>query len=206
MVRSIFATWNERALGVDCGTSMTRISRPPGFDMTYRPRASVSFGPPIGVRLPSLVYLAVAIALVAFVTAGSFAASGTWIFRYVVEADENRWLGSRTLAGLVLLSAVASVLRARMRGVVVHPDGVETRDLLTMGWPRVRRFAWPQIDKIVLDAGPDIAIDLWDGRRELLPRVGDQEKLALLLERVAMARAIPMSGATGKVDPPEDDD
>jgi hypothetical protein len=93
-----------------------------------------------------------------------------------------------------------------MRGVVVHPGGVETRDLLSMGWPRVRRFAWPQIDKIVLDAGPDIALDLWDGRRELLPQVNDRKNLALLLERVALARAIPISGATGTVDPPEDDD
>ena len=185
---------------------MARISRPPGFDMTYRPVSSVAFSPPLTVRLPSLVYFAVAIALVVFVVVGSFSGSGTWIFRYVVQDDEKRWLGSRTLAGLVLLSSVASVVRARMRGVVVHPEGLETRDLLSLGWPRVRRFAWPQIDKIVLDAGPDIALDLWDGRREILPRVGNRQKLALLLERVALARAIPISGATGTVDPPEDGD
>jgi hypothetical protein len=185
---------------------MARISRPPGFDMTYRPVTSVAFGPPIAVRLPSLMYLVVAIAVVVFVVVGSLSESGTWIFRYVVEQDDKRWLGSRTLAGLVLLSAVASVTRARMRGVVVHPEGVETRDLLTMGWPKVRRFAWAQIDKIVLDAGPDMAIDLWDGRRELLPRVSDRRRLALMLERVALARAIPISGATGTVEPPEDDD
>lgn len=185
---------------------MARISRPPGFDMTYRPLSSVAFGPPLAVCLPSLVYLAVAIALAAFVVVGSYSASGTWIFQYVVAQDDKRWLGSRTLAGLVLLSALASVLRTRMRGVVVHPGGVEMRDLLSMGWPRVRRYAWAQIDKIVLDAGPDIALDLWDGRRELLPPVGNQKNLALLLERVALARAIPISGATGTVDPPEDDD
>jgi hypothetical protein len=185
---------------------MARISRPPGFDMTYRPLSSVAFGPPLAVRLPSFVYLLLAIALVAFVIVGSLSGSGTWIFRYVVTDDEQRWLSARTLAGLVLLSAVASVVRARMRGVVVHPGGLETRDLLSLGWPRVRRFSWPQIDKIVLDAGPDIALDLWDGSRELLPQVSDRKNLALLLERVALARAIPISGATGTVDPLEDDD
>jgi hypothetical protein len=185
---------------------MARISRPPGFDMTYRPLSSVAFVPPFLVRLPSLVYLAVAVALVVFVVVGTFSDSTTWIFQYVVAQDEKRWLGSRTLAGLVLVSAIASVIRARMRGVVVHPEGVETRDLLTMGWPRVRRFAWPQIDKIVLDAGQDIALDLWDGRRELLPPVGDRQSLALLLERVALARAIPISGATGMVEPLDDGD
>jgi len=185
---------------------MARISRPIGFDMTYRPRSSVAFPPPLRIQLPSLLYLLLAVALVAFVIAGSYASSTTWIFRYVVEGDEKRWMSSRTLAGLVLLSALAAVLRTRMRGVIVHPGGVETRDLLSMGWPRVRRYSWPQIDRIVLDAGPDMALDLWDGRRELLPRVGDKKGLALLLERVALARAIPISGATGKVEPSEVDD
>jgi hypothetical protein len=91
-----------------------------------------------------------------------------------------------------------------MRGVIVHPEGLETRDMLGMGWPRVRRYAWPQIDKIVLDAGQSIAVDLWDGRREWLPKVGARDELAAELERVAMARAIPISGGTGLFDPPED--
>jgi hypothetical protein len=183
---------------------MQRVSRPPGFDMTYRPAKTQTFGPPVLSRLPSLVYLALAVALVAFVIIGSLSATGTWLFRYIVEADSQRMLGARPLAAIVLASAIASVLRARMRGVIVHPEGLEARDILGLGWPRVRRFEWPQIVKIVLDAGQTIAVDLWDGRREWLPKVGEREELAALLERVAIARAIPISGGTGMFDPPEE--
>src|SRR5262249_42269242 len=101
---------------------------------------------------------------------------------------------------VVLLSALASVVRARMRGVVVHPDGVEARDLLSSVWPRVRKYAWPQIDKIVLDGGKTIALELWDGRREWLPAVSKRDELAARLEQVAVARAIPISGGTGMFD------
>ena len=48
-----------------------------------------------------------------------------------------------------------------------------------------------------------IAVDLWDGRREWLPKVGERAELAAVLERIAMARAIPISGGTGMFDPPE---
>ncbi len=182
---------------------MSRPSRPPGFDMTYRPVKTQTFGPPVSTHLPSLVYLVLAAALVVVVIVGSASANGSWLFRYIVEADSQRLLGARPLAAIVFGSALASVIRARMRGVIVHPEGLETRDILGVGWPRVRRYAWPQIDKIVLDAGQTIAVDLWDGRREWLPRVGERAELAAVLERVAMARAIPVSGGTGLLDPPE---
>jgi hypothetical protein len=156
--------------------------------------------------LPSLVYLALAVSLLAVVVVGSWSSHGSWLFRYVVEADSQRLLGARPLAVIVLASAIASVIRARMRGVVVHPEGLETRDVLGFGWPRVRRFAWPQIDKIVLDAGRKIAVELWDGRREWLPAVGRREELAQALERIAVARAIPVSGGTGMFDPPDEED
>lgn len=107
------------------------------------------------------------------------------------------------MAAIVLASALASVIRAKMRGVIVHPEGLEARDILGVGWPRVRRFAWPQIDKIVLDGGQAIAVDLWDGRREWLPKVSQRDELAIVLERVATARAIPISGGTGMYEPLE---
>jgi len=183
---------------------MARLSRPPGFDMTYRPQKSQTFGPPVSAHVPSLVYLALALGLVAVVVVGSTSASGSWLFRYIVEADSQRLLGARPLAAIVLASALAAVFRARMRGVIVHPEGLEARDILGVGWPRVRKFAWPQIDKIVLDAGQTIAVDLWDGRREWLPKVGERAELAAVLERVAIARAIPISGGTGMFDPPDE--
>jgi hypothetical protein len=172
--------------------------------MTYKPAKSQTFGPPAITHVPSMIYLALAIALVAVVMIGSVSSSNSWLFRYIVEEDSQRLLGARTLAVIVLASAIASVAKTRMRGVIVHPEGLETRDMLGMGWPRVRRYAWPQIDKIVLDAGQTIAVDLWDGRREWLPKVGARDELAAELERVAMARAIPISGGTGLFDPPED--
>jgi hypothetical protein len=183
---------------------MARLSRPPGFDMTYRPIETQAFGPPVMARVPSIIYLVMALALVVVVVVGSNSASGTWLFRYVVEGDSQRMLGARPLSFIVLASALASVVRARMRGVILHPEGLEARDILGVGWPRVRRFTWPQIDKIVLDAGQQmIAVDLWDGRREWLPKVGERDQLAAALERVAIARAIPVSGGTGMFDPPE---
>jgi hypothetical protein len=186
---------------------MARISRPPGFDMTYRPLETQTFGPPMKSRLPSFIYLALAVALVAVVIVGSNAATGSLLFRYVVELDAQRILGARPLSAIVLASAVAAVIRTRMRGVIVHPEGLEARDTLSVGWPRVRRFTWPQIDKIVLDAGSQtIAIDLWDGRREWLPAVEERDQLAAALEQVAVARAIPISGGTGMFDPPEEED
>jgi hypothetical protein len=172
--------------------------------MTYQPKKTQTFGPPALSHLPSLLYLALAIGLAAFVMIGSASSSGSWLFRYVVVEDAQRLLGARTLAIIVFASAVASVLKTRMRGVIVHPEGLETRDMMGVGWPKIRRYAWPQIDKIVLDGGKTIAVDLWDGRREWLPKVGAPDQLAAVLERVAMARAIPISGGTGLFDPPED--
>jgi hypothetical protein len=183
---------------------MSRVSRPPGFDMTYKPVKTQTFGPPAMSHVPSLVYLALAVALVAVVMIGSVSASSSWLFRYIVEEDSQRLLGARTLAVIIFVSALASVAKTRMRGVIVHPEGLETRDMLGVGWPRVRHYAWPQIDKIVLDAGQTIAVDLWDGRREWLPKVGARDQLAAVLERVAMARAIPISGGTGMFDPSDD--
>jgi hypothetical protein len=177
--------------------------------MTYRPRESVAFGPPYRVRLPSIVYLLVAIGLLIFVAIGSASQSTSWIFRYVVERDADRILGARPLAAIVLLSALAAVVRSRMRGVVVHPEGVETRDVLSVGWPRVRRFTWLQIDKITFDPGRNVSLHLWDGRLEFLPQVQAREELADMLERIALARAIPIAGGRGlydEIEQEEDDD
>jgi hypothetical protein len=183
---------------------MARVSRPPGFDMTYKPVKTQTFGPPVLAHLPALIYLALAVGLVAVVMIGSASSNGSWLFRYIVEEDSQRLLGARTLAVIVFVSALASLAKTRMRGVIVHPEGLETRDTLGVGWPRVRRYAWPQIDRIVLDAGESIAVDLWDGRREWLPKVGARDQLAQELERIAMARAIPITGGTGMFDALED--
>lgn len=188
---------------------MARVSRPPGFDMTYRPAGSVSFGPPIRERWATLLYVAVAVAICGVILYGQNAPSNSWIFRYVVEGDRSRAISSSVCAIVLGISAAAALAREGMRGVVVHPDGIETRELLTMGWPRVQRYQWQQIDRMFLPAAkPEagtprrtiIRVDLWDGSRTRLPAVGNWIDLAVMLEKVALARAIPIEGGTGLVD------
>ena len=187
--------------------------------MTYRPEGSVSFSPPIRERLPSLGYLAFAVIVTGFIVYGQNAPSTSWIFRYVVEGDRNRMISSSVCAIILFTSALAAVLREQMRGVVVHPDGIEMRELLSLGWPRVKRFSWSQIDRLFVppslgqskdpavlataassSTGTSIRLDLWDGTHAWLPSVSNALGLALLLEKVALARAIPIEGGTGMLD------
>lgn len=175
--------------------------------MTYRPSAAVSFGPPLRERLPSLLYLAFALAVGGFILYGQNAPSTSTIFRYVVEGDRHRIIPASACGIVLFTSAVAAVIRSRMRGVVVHPDGIEMRELLTFGWPRIRRLHWSQIDRVTLKpaeklkkAANAIALDLWDGTRTWLPDVAEVDDLALMLEKVALARAIPLEGSTGLLD------
>jgi hypothetical protein len=172
---------------------MARRSRPPGFDMTYRPRESV-FGPPIAARVPSIAYLLVAVGVSVFVLLGEQSAPGTWLFRYVVEEDVRRMMSIRTFALILVVSSLASVVRAGMRGVRIYPDGVEARDVLSVLVPKLRRYRWPQIEQIVFDASTSVAFDLWDGSRAYLPEVSDPDGLVTTLAQIAAARAIPVRG------------
>src|SRR5690606_2947009 len=99
--------------------SMARPSRPPGFDMTYRP-AETTFGPPFRARLPSLLYVFAAGFAVMIVIAAERSPVDSWLYVNVVERGVRGLIGARTLAFLLALGAIASVLRANMRGVRVH--------------------------------------------------------------------------------------
>lgn len=181
--------------------------------MTYRPAGSITFGPPMKERVPSFVYLGFALLMLAFIIYAQNAPSNSIYFQYIVEGDSQRILPASVCAIIVLVSAVAAVLRTQMRGVVVHPDGIVVRELLTLGWPRVRRLHWSQIDRVSVppakprptpvNEAPVIAgirLDLWDGTRTRLPPVSDNIALAVVLEKVALARAIPIEGGTGLID------
>jgi hypothetical protein len=178
---------------------MARPSRPPGFDMTYRPQESV-FGPPLATRLPSMAYLAAALGIAALVLIGEQSATGSWAFHYVVEEDAARVMSIRTFALILFVSSLASVVRAGMRGVRIYPDGVEVREVLSFIVPKMRRYRWPQIERIILDGASHIAFDLWDGSRAYLPKVSDRSGLEAALQHVAAARAIPVRGGL----PPDD--
>lgn len=183
---------------------MARPSRPPGFDMTYRPTES-SFGPPFAARIPSLLYLGLALAGVAAVIAAEHSSSNSWLYVNIVERGVRGFMSARVCAGLLLVGAISSFLRTNMRGVRVRGDGVDYRDS-SLGWPRARRFKWAQIDRIVLDMPSHIALDLWDGTRSFLPAVDDRAALAMVLEKVGHARAIPVRGGVGLDELPEEDE
>jgi hypothetical protein len=174
--------------------------------MTYRPERRIAFGPPLRQRLPSLAYLAFALTVCGVIVYGENAPSSSIFFHYVVENDRGRLIPASVCAIILLSSAAAGVLREQMRGVILHPEGIDVRELLSLGWPRARRFHWSQIDRVCVpsadgsaDAKP-IRLDLWDGTRAMLPSVAKASELGMMLERVALARAIPIEGGTGLVD------
>jgi hypothetical protein len=183
---------------------MARPSRPPGFDMTYRP-AETSFGPPLVAHLPSLVYLGLAITAIVLVFLGERAPAGSFLYNQVVERSLSGFIGARAVAGILLLGACASLLKTSMRGVRIKGDGLDFRDVVSLGIPRLRRFKWAQIDRIVLDQR-SIVLELWDGTQAYLPEVNERDKLATALEMVGHARAIPVRGGTGLDELPDEVD
>jgi hypothetical protein len=182
---------------------MARPSRPPGFDMTYRP-AETSFGPPLVAHLPSLVYLAVAIAAGVLVFLGERAPAGSFLYNQVVERSLTGFIGARTVVGILLVGACSSLLKTSMRGVRIKGDGLDFRDVVSLGLPRLRRYKWAQIDRILLDGPRTIVLELWDGTQAYLPEVNDRDKLASALEMVGHARAIPVRGGTGLDELPDE--
>jgi len=181
---------------------VARPSRPPGFDMTYRPTEEV-FGPPVAVWIPSIFYVLLAAAAIILVLVGEASPYGSPLHRYTVEQNALRFISARTFAAFLSLGALASLLRTGMRGVRVRGDGLEYRDVVSMLWPQVRRYRWAQIDRVQLDRPGIVALDLWDGTKVILPPVWDHDRLVLSLEKVALARAIPVSGGRGVDEIPE---
>jgi hypothetical protein len=155
------------------------------------------FGSPLRVKLPSYLYLALALGMVLVVVLGEQAPTGSWLFQVVVLEDGARTMSIRTFAAALTIGAVAAVLRASMRGVRVHVDGVESREVHGLIVPRVRRYKWLELECIVLDQKHHIALDLWDGSRTFLPAVRDRSALSALLEQVAAAHSIRVRGGVG---------
>jgi hypothetical protein len=149
------------------------------FEMTYSPPAGgrLKFGPTLATRLPSALYLAAALVLGALVLyAYTAASSSSLLFVWVVEKDRGRPLSANVLTVIVVVSALATVLRTHMRGVLVSDDWVEARSILAFGIPRSRRWAWSQVLRVVLD-GTRVALELWDGSFEKLPEVAKARDL-----------------------------
>lgn len=165
------------------------------FEMAYTPESGerFAFGPPLATRLPSLVYLAVALAAGLAVVIGYSSSSNSALFRYIVEGDKHRVLASPGFALILVASAIGTAVRAQMRGVTLSSEGLETRTLLMFGLPRVRRFAWPQIDRIVMDERHTVMLELWDGTYQRLPDVADGRGMTQLLEKIANGKRLPVT-------------
>jgi hypothetical protein len=161
------------------------------FEMAYSPpkKQRVTFGPPLSQRLPSLLFIALAVAMVAVVTIAKGGSSDSRLYAFVVLGDRGRPLSAQTLSYIVLLSAIGTAIRARMRGVVVMNDGIEARYLLAIGFPRIRRWAWSQIERMIVDES-QVMLELWNGQYERLPPVADPAKLSNLLEHISATRQI----------------
>jgi len=162
------------------------------FEMSYSPPARGSrhkFGPPLRSRIPSAVYLCGAVSLGAIMLyAYMFAPSSSRLFGWVVEGDRERPLPANVLTVIVLVSALATVLRTHMRGVLLSDDWVEARHLLPLGIPRARRWGWAQVLRIIVD-DTRVAFELGDGSFERLPEVAKpRDLLSFVLEQAQRRR------------------
>ena len=162
------------------------------FEMTYSAAtasAVTTFGPPLRQRIPSFVYLGFALGAAIGIFAAPALPRGSFLFRFVVEGDSGRPISAAAIALILVASAVGTVIRAHMRGVLVKREGLEARYLLALGFPRIRRWTWAQIHRMVLD-DEQVMLELWDTAYARLPEVADPKALTHLLEQIGHARAI----------------
>jgi hypothetical protein len=162
--------------------------------MTYRPEEEF-FGPPLSMRAIGLVHGGLALLVLAFVFTVERAFPGSSAYQYMFQ--QKHAIDTHMAAGLFAASSVFSMLRDSMRGVQIRPDWIEYRELLSALWPRIRRYRWAQIESITFEASGSVSLDLWNGTREFLPHVRSTAALKLVLERLAIARAIPVRGGLG---------
>jgi hypothetical protein len=153
------------------------------FDMSYEPPSvgeKTKFGPPVRKRIPSAIYLSVAVVFAAVTAYAYNAPTNSKLFRWAVEGDRIRPLSLSVIAVILIISAAATVIRTHMRGVIVTDDWVEARDLLALGIPRAKRWGWAQITRLVID-GDRTGLDLYDGSFERLPAVANGKALVQLM-------------------------
>jgi hypothetical protein len=174
--------------------------------MTYRPERA-AFGPPLRDTWASHAFGLAAVGFSLLIVVAQRMPAGSPLYEALVAGDSRRVMSSSFASLLFFVSGASALLREQLRGVVITPDGVMIRELVAFGMPRVQRFAWSQIDRLFLPSqrgleveGRTIRLEMWDGSNLALPTVRKPTELAVLLERVALARAIPIVGGTGLVD------
>lgn len=160
------------------------------FGMSYAPPTEERFvfHAPLRHIAPSVVYSALAALVFAAVFLTHATAGVGPIHHYIVEADAGRALASRPFAMLLVFSALATLGRAWLRGVVVSPDGIESREVGLLGLPRVARWSWIQVDRVVIDAERGrVLVELWNGQKVVLPPVRQSAELSARLHGLAIA-------------------
>ncbi len=158
------------------------------FEMAFDPdeRDRFKFGPPLLERAPALVFLGFTATLALTMFVAEHASSNSSLFMWAA-----RHPNALPAACIAFMCALGVVVRDTLSGVLVTRDAVETRSVY-MTVPRVKRYRWAQIDRLVLD-DDDVMLELWNGTYERLPRVRDGKGLADLLEKVAAARGRPVT-------------
>ena len=156
------------------------------------------FGPPRRALLGSWLHCSLALVVASLVFGAKFGLFGGVIYDFFFV--QKRMIDAETLAAGFILSAVASFLRARMRGVHLRSGWLEYRDVINSIWPKVRRLRWTQVDEIHFFSDA-IALELWDGTTQVLPEVRQFDDLSSRLTEIAKARSIVMKRATLPTEP-----
>lgn len=161
------------------------------FEMAYQPDAPArhAFGAPMFQHVPAFLWFAFSL-LVAGAVVLAYKTPGSALYMWVAERE--RAFPPTGLAFVVLVSGIAVLARSFMRGVIVHKEGVEARAIIPPGIPRVRKWAWAQIHRVVVDER-SVMLELWTGEYEKLPRVAKTTDLGALLEHMGSRHGIPVT-------------
>jgi hypothetical protein len=137
-------------------------------------------------RLPALIFLGFTGTLALTMFVAEHTSSNSSLFAWA--ATHPNALPASLIA---MLCALGVVVRDMLTGVIVTRDALEMRSVY-MTVPRVKRYRWAQIDRLVVD-DEAVMLELWNGTYEKLPRVRDGKGLASLLARIAAARGRPVT-------------
>jgi hypothetical protein len=162
------------------------------FEMSYEPPEvgqRLKFGPPFRARIPSAIYLLAALVFGGVTLLAYNSPPGSSLFTWAVEGDRIRPLSVSVIAVVVLVSAVATVIRTQMQGVIITDDWIEMRALLPLGIPKARRWGWPQVTRLIVDKDRT-GLQFYDGGFERLPEVADGRGLAQAMMHHAMRHKI----------------
>jgi hypothetical protein len=161
------------------------------FEMAYPTELHerYAFGPTWLARLPSFLWFLFSLGVTTIVVLAHHMSTSSSLTAWVLERDRNG-IPPSVLAFLVLASGIATLVRSHMRGVIVQRDGLEARYVLPMGLPRVRRWAWAQIHRMIVDPRKGVILELWTGQYEKLPVVARTAELAAVLERKGLEHGI----------------